>query len=130
MDALDLSATADWNASESDMRDCAPLWPNCDDIEDQIGKFSSTNYMRDNMAPLLAVSTHSFPCPARAKQRNPSAPTTRLTVRGEGFAVPGDIEALTAHLGDSRVSRHTVSGQGPQAGRNPRQLCWVNLEHT
>ncbi|KAJ7866685.1 hypothetical protein B0H13DRAFT_2066461 [Mycena leptocephala] len=106
MDTLDPSATADWNAFESDRRDYTPLWPSCDDIENQIGQFSSTDYMRDNMAPLLGVSN-----PARTKPGNASAPTTRLTVRGEGFEVPGDIEALVAHLGDSRVSRHTVSGQ-------------------
>ncbi|KAJ7315473.1 hypothetical protein DFH08DRAFT_971837 [Mycena albidolilacea] len=129
MNALD-SSTTDWNTFESDMRDYAPLWPNCDDIEDQIGKFSGTSYMRDNMAPLLAVSTGFFPTPARKKQGNTSAPTTRLTVRGKGFAVPGDIEALAAHLGNSRVSRHTVCGQDVEILDDYAGPMWISNTHS
>ncbi|KAJ7906748.1 hypothetical protein B0H13DRAFT_1880340 [Mycena leptocephala] len=119
------TADSDSNAFESDRRDYAPLWPNFDDIENQIGKFSSTDYMRDNMAPLLGVSN-----PARTNQGNASAPTARLTVRRKGFEVPGDIEALAAHLGDSRVSRHTVSGQDVEILDDYAGSMWILDTHS
>jgi hypothetical protein len=122
----DLGAAKDWDAFQPDMRGyISPqqldLWTSCRDVEvhmsatepralesstdhrvlqDQIRQFTSTDYMRDNDAPFLALSV--------AK----GFPATRLAIRGETFAVPispRDIAFLATHLGGAGASRHTVS---------------------
>ncbi|KAJ6476531.1 hypothetical protein C8R47DRAFT_1141712 [Mycena vitilis] len=108
MDPLKLSglnATKDWDSFQPDRKGYLPpqplaLWPECDSIQAQIRQYTSTDFIRDNDAPFLALSVKS------------AFPLTRLTIRGETFAVPispRDMAFLAAHLGDGRASRHTVS---------------------
>ncbi|KAJ7840926.1 hypothetical protein B0H14DRAFT_3869336 [Mycena olivaceomarginata] len=103
----DLGITEDWNAFKPDMKGYIPpqgydLWPDCEDIEDQMKEFTRTKYMRDNNTPFLAMSVAN------------SFPATRLTIRGETFIVllsPRDMVFLATHLGNADASRHVVSGE-------------------
>ncbi|KAJ7213223.1 hypothetical protein B0H12DRAFT_1242327 [Mycena haematopus] len=107
MDPLKLSALADvedWSTFKPDMKGfISPqkmdLWPGCDDIQDQLRQFTSTDFMRDNNAPFLALSVSK------------EFPATRLVICEETFAVPvssRDMAFLATHLGNRTGSRHAV----------------------
>ncbi|KAJ6602680.1 hypothetical protein DFH09DRAFT_1354924 [Mycena vulgaris] len=107
MDPLKLSnlhVLDDWNTFEPDATGYIPpqqraLHPECADIETQIREFTSTDYMRDNNAPFIALSTA------------PGFPATSLLIRGETFTLPlssREMSFLATHLGERHESRHTV----------------------
>ncbi|KAJ6560109.1 hypothetical protein B0H19DRAFT_1375967 [Mycena capillaripes] len=100
-DALD-----DWHAFKPNLKGYIPpqslsLWDGFNDVESQIREFASTDYMRDNDTPFIALSvTEAFPA-------------TRITIRDLTFAIPmspRDIDFLADHLGSTDASRLSVSG--------------------
>ncbi|KAJ6477677.1 hypothetical protein C8R45DRAFT_1216610 [Mycena sanguinolenta] len=100
-----LPGVEDWDTFKPEMKGfISPqkmaLWACCDTIQDQLGRFTSEEYMRDNDTPFIALSMSST-----------QFPVTRLTICEETFAVPvspRDIAFLATHLGNSIGSRHTV----------------------
>ncbi|KAJ6477678.1 hypothetical protein C8R45DRAFT_1157581 [Mycena sanguinolenta] len=108
MEPLKLSAlpdVEDWGTFKLDMKGFIPpqkmdLWPGCANIQDQLRHFTSSDFVRDNDAPFIALSVSK------------KFPTTRLTICEETFAVPvssRDMAFLATHLGNGAGSRHTVS---------------------
>ncbi|KAJ7479845.1 hypothetical protein FB451DRAFT_1239979 [Mycena latifolia] len=102
----DLPLAQNWATFTPDMKGHIPpqqldLHPRCDDIEDQIRQFTSTDYMRDNNAPFLGLSVAQ------------DFPTTSLEIHDETFTVPlppREIAYLTRLLGNANAPRHSVSG--------------------
>ncbi|KAJ7758983.1 hypothetical protein DFH07DRAFT_817818 [Mycena maculata] len=100
----DLPAIArDWDGFRPNMKGYIvpqdlKLHPNCDDIESQIGEFTSTDYMRADDAPFLALSAAQ------------NIPTTTLAIRGETFTVPLSLREIAYLTGTHLGNADTVAG--------------------